>query len=338
MYTINPNLFGSCFVVPTVITDQHIKLAGAIQIKILLLLCRNISNEIDIDSIASQLGIQAELAADALQYWIDAGVVKMTTDEASEPVSAQSGFDAMGERASSGTIDTSFEEKKRLSPLPIIKPTQSTIASRCSESLELTHFFNEVQRIFGSTLGYNTQASLLMMIDDFGLDCNILLMICEYARTVDKLNMHFITSTAKTWAEAEVKTVEQASEMLSRQRRVDENWHHFASRVGISNPKPTASQKKYLDEWINTMGFTINMIEQAYEEMANNCARLSFSYMNSILKRWNSEGIKSEQAIASQSKKSKPKQAEGLDASYDIDLAESNADNDDLIFKKRRKG
>ena len=64
-YQINPAALGAVFMVPCQVVDQHIKLAGAVQLKVLLWVMRHVGQPILVDAIAAALSLPAMAVTDA---------------------------------------------------------------------------------------------------------------------------------------------------------------------------------------------------------------------------------------------------------------------------------
>ena len=74
-FQINPNSYNSIFVVPADVVDRHIKLAGIIQLKALLWLMRRNGEGWEISDMSAALGAAEPDVKDALQYWVEAGIL-----------------------------------------------------------------------------------------------------------------------------------------------------------------------------------------------------------------------------------------------------------------------
>ena len=68
MITINPSAYDSVFVLPSSVADKHIRLAGAVQLKVLLWIFRHSAEKPEIQDVSSALGIPCADISDALQY------------------------------------------------------------------------------------------------------------------------------------------------------------------------------------------------------------------------------------------------------------------------------
>lgn len=255
-------------------------------------------------------------------------------------------------------------EKITVSPS---RPTHAQICKRLDECEELRILFNEAQAVLGRMMGTGDQAALLLLYDYYGLPADVLLMLCEYARTMGKAgNLNYIYAVGQDWSEREIDTFERADEELRRLARVDSNWSRLCELTGIQHPKPTKGQQKYLRTWIDEWKFSIPMIALAFEKMQERTDTVRFSYMNGILKNWRAKGITTPAQAAKEEQefqeKMQTEKAEkkpfakkqtavsdgisaaaaksgtaGTPASYDLDKAEQTARSTVPTLRKRGK-
>ena len=328
-YMVNPQAWGAVFPVPVDVVDKNIRLAGAVQLKVLLWMLRHSTNGIDIEKLHEDIGISKVDAEDALHYWIEAGII--ISDNNVSPIKNQS--------------EISHNETKKTSPvterkkdIPYIKPNMNQIVARCTENPEIKDMFSEVQSILSKTIGHDGQSTLLMLHDSYGLPVEVILMLVEYCSSIGKDSFVYISKVGRDWGEKEIDTIEKADEQISCLRTSNSLWNELRQLAGIQTPKPTNIQVKFLNEWKNELGFDIDMIFSAYEEMANNCSRISFPYMDKVLKNWYSDNIKSVDDLEkhkSARQKSASASKSSNQASYDIDEFTKRALNDPLIYKKK---
>ena len=74
-YTLRPELLGDIFAVPAAVVDEHIRLAGSAQLKVLLWALRAGKGSFDVERCAAAIGLSAPDCADAMQYWFQTGVL-----------------------------------------------------------------------------------------------------------------------------------------------------------------------------------------------------------------------------------------------------------------------
>ena len=71
----NPEALDEVFALPAQVVDRHIRLAGSAQLKVLLWLARAGRGTFDADACAAAIGLSAADCTDALQYWVETGVL-----------------------------------------------------------------------------------------------------------------------------------------------------------------------------------------------------------------------------------------------------------------------
>lgn len=331
-FSVNPQMmFGLSFSVPAQVADKHLKLAGAAQLKVLLWLLRHAAENPSSEDMAKALNMQHADACDAMQYWIENGIV---TADGQAPVQPETPSYAVPEKAA--------EAAAQIEQAVSIKPTAEQIAKRTKESEEIRFMLNAAQQKLGRTIGYDSQATLLMICDSYGLPVEVLLMLIEYCVSIGKGSINYIAKAAKSWSDREIDSIEKADEQIRILRRCEGLWKKLCEMTGISTPRPTSAQSAYLRQWSNEMGFDIEMIYLAYEEMANHTDKISFPYMNKVLANWNEAGIRTPEQLeeskeqATAAKKPTPKKKNGgYEASYDIDEFNRRSMNEPLVYKKQ---
>lgn len=328
-YKINYSLLSSSFVLPSKIADNCLKLANEAQIKSILWIFRHTGEEINPAEIAKKIGKSPAAVEEALLYWASVGVL----DSDITPASA----------VEKTLAPVQTQPAKVLPEIPSFAPSYEQIVKRISESPELEEFFGEIQKILGKTLGYDGQSTFIMMHDSYGLPFEVIFMLVSFCVRTGKASYKYMAKLAKSWGEKEIDTIEKADKAISDMETCGKVWKEFTRFTGIQTPKPTSTQQEFLLRWTNSYKFSVEMICMAYEIMANNCTRVSFNYMDSILKSWFEKGImtpeqaeksKEDLKIARAAKRGKNNALSTT--SYDIDKFEEKAG--ELPVYKSKKG
>lgn len=360
-YTVNPANLGAVFVVPTQVVDKHIKLASGQQLKLLLWMLRHSNEGFDLDRLCKDLNFNKDDALDYMQYWVETGVI--LCDDEIKPAPKESKT-AVKDKQSSTDKKVKKEASEELKPkkeMPQIvhtKPTMQEIVQRAEESDEIRFLLRESQTMLGRTIGYDCQCSLLMLHDTYGLPVEVIIMIIEYAVSVGKSNSSYILALGRDWSEHEIDTIEKADEKISTLRTVNKHWAKFAAMARLSNSIPTREQEKYFSVWDKEWKFSLDMIYCAYEKMTNNCRKLSFPYMNKILKSWHADSITTvsdveayekgkmvfsqdekanKKTFTSNTKTSFEKNSSPENTSYDLEKFKSDAIHKPLVYNKKKK-
>lgn len=295
-YKINPNAWNAMFPVPSVVVDEHIRLAGVIQLKVLLCMLRHSNECYDENDISLALGLDKGEVFDAMQYWVQFGI--LSAFEGDDGVKLALPNIKLSEQ--SKTQENKIEAlpvKLPLAPIEIPKPTPEQIAARVGESPELRVMYSEAQSRLGRTIGYADQSSLLMLHDQYGLPVEVIIMIIEYAVSQGKKSISYIAKIGRDWSEREIDTLEKAEERIRELTACNGLWVKFKEFTGIKTPKPTAKQTEYLLRWNIQLGYGIDMICLAYEEMANHTDKISFAYMDKIIENWHRNKLSTKRQV-----------------------------------------
>ena len=155
----------------------------------------------------------------------------------------------------------------------------------------------EVQRCLGRTLSNEDLKILLGMTEYLGLPgevVNVLVHDCverSRARGAGRMpTMRMIEKEAYHWADARIDTLEKAAAHMQNENRKNLRLGELCGLLGISGRRLTPAEERYLLGWAD-MGFANDAIELAYEKTCENTGGLTWKYMNSILERWNSQGL-----------------------------------------------
>ena len=323
---VNPTmLWGAVFSVPAVVVDKYMKLASAEQMRTLLWVLRHAAEQPTTEQAAEALRYSEDNVREYVAFWQQNGVLQTDDPTVPPPLRKQR------------PDETTKAEKAPLPDLPENKPTSAEILARAAESPELEFLFQQAQKKFGRTIGYDGQCTLLLMHDRYGLPVEVILMIIEYCAEVRKTSNAYIAAMGKSWAQEEIDTIEKAEEKIGELHRCMKLWKELSAMAGLTAPNPTAVQSEYLRAWSSELGFGVDMIFLAYEEMANHCQKLSFAYMNKVLRNWFGKGLKSPQDVSEDNRRFREKKSQDSDkppASYDIDEMEQRLLYGPIVYKK----
>lgn len=350
----NVNMF-----LPLSIAEECMSAKTAGQIKVMLWFYQKaIGSPVSDEILAEELGLSEEEVADALDYWVGKGIVstgsgkvdKTETEEKPLSVSPKKENTSVAENKPPVITHSPIQEvsvKKKVEAITVNPPTQTELVNRCRESKEIRELMSTTEERINATLSFSMQSTLLMLHDDYGLPVEVIALAVEYAAGRKKVSSRYLANIGRLWCENEIDTIDKAMEYIDNANSVDRYWSEFKDITGAKNPSPTKKQKDFLELWINTMHFSMEMIGLAYEEMAERTGKFSFSYMNKILVNWQKNGIftladaqKAKQDRFEKTQKSKSAQnksennEEKANASYDLDAYTKKAFSNPLNILK----
>ena len=282
-YQINLGQWNMLFAVPTSVVDRHLKLASEAQLKVLLYILRHAGEDKEAEEIATAAGISPDEVENAVSFWIDRGLVRSSND-ALVPAESQPVPQTI---IKENNAEQKPKVQKRTTAPPPRRPDQPYTTKRINEEPALKALVDEAQTVLGKTLASVDSGTLVMLHDTYGLPCEVLAMLLNYAASVGRANMRAVERIGIEWSDKAIYTVEGAEQEIERLMNSREAWGRVSSLIGVRNAgNPTQAQLANASRWVDEWNFNDEMIIEAYERCVNTKGTFSLSYMNAILKKW----------------------------------------------------
>ena len=328
---INLGAWSSVFAVPSKIVDEGLKFSDGVKLKVLLYVLRNAGNNLTDKDISSATGVNVTDIPEALDYWVNMGILCKSDGEYAPMAAEQSEAPADNSKMeikqeSKPTTEEIAkdvnENKKRFVLTKPQRPDYVFTAQRLVEDEELKILVNEAQTALGKTLANSDISMLLMLKDTCGLPLDVIIMLIQYTISINKANIRTIERIGIQWADEGVQSVEAADEKIREANLSSKNYSIVKTAFGLSNPgSPTAKQLEYCNKWITEWKFSPDMLREAYERCVDTKGSMKFNYIDGILKRWHNEGIMNLNDLKEfeAQKTSKTASAKKRKTSYNID-------------------
>ena len=291
-FEINPYAYKSIFAVPTSVVDDNIRLASVVQLKVLLYMLRHSEENLSGEDVSAALSIDKADAEDAMIFWQERGLLVKSDEEVKPVLHIESTSEVTITKAEPEIQTVPEVQVKKVSDIPISRPSHEQIAVRLQECKEFSGLFAEAQAALGKTIGYDGQSVLIMMHDSYGLPFEVILMAIEYAVSQQKTGFSSIAKIGKYWSEQGIDTLEGAMEYIEEHNAVNEAWNKLRSLTDITNRTPTSKQRGYLVAWVKEYGYNADIIYYAYEESVDRTGKMSMPYMDKIIRNWYERGVK----------------------------------------------
>ena len=178
--------------------------------------------------------------------------------------------------------------------------------------------YGEVQRLLGRSLNTEELKILLGFVRYLGMTPELIsVLVCyckERARHKGSLrnpSLRSIEKEAYAWAERGIDSVEDAAAFIQTQNVRNSRLSRLMNVLQIRGRNLTAAEEKYAQSWLD-MELSEELISMAYERTCLNTGGLNWAYMNKILQRWHSQGLRTAEDVRSGDKKpTAPKGASG---------------------------
>ncbi|MFA9379625.1 MAG: DnaD domain protein [Acetanaerobacterium sp.] len=323
-FSVNYGILQGVFAVPNCVVDQHIKLAGAAQLKVLLFLLRHSGEHSDCDEMATRLGYSSADIKDAVNYWAEVGVLVLAVDGGQTPAVREQPApvkENVAAAAAQATVPDApqtpvFSSGNIKKITTSYRFTQKEAFLRIQESEELRFVIEQCKLLMGRELQGSDVAALVSMHDWVGLPPDVILMAVEYCASRGRTDMRSIERQCTMWTDIGIRTHEQAEDYIKRQAVRHSRETLVQGAFGISGRNLSTKEHEAMARWFDEYGYDIAMIRAAYEKTVDNTGKLSFAYLDKILSNWYSKGIKTvEEAMGESTQKPKRGASTSLDIS-----------------------
>ena len=315
-YALNPALWRRMFPVPAQVIERHIRLCSGVSLKCLLLLLHAPNDCCDAQSIAARLGIPVGEVADALNYWLENGILQQ-----------EDNIFAPSPAADEPPSPPTAENPRAIAPAAAALPaTNATSGSRPhfprEESVALIEhdktlqgLVQELQSILAKPLTSADLDVLLALYSFYGLSAHYILTLVHYCATIGRSSMGYAERVAASWIADGIDdaALDHHIDILMHKRT---NEGKLKAAFGINDRSLTQREKEYIATWCDTLGMDIDTIRYAYEITVERTGKLAFGYLNKILHSWSEKGLKTvAQAKAESNPAKKSAAAQGAEKS-----------------------
>ena len=324
-YSLNIGMWNSVFAVPTELCDSELRMAGAAQLKVMLYLLRHCGECVGIERLARAAGLSEGDAADAIAYWTGRGLIKAAGGELTpaereradnaraegsqtqEPetrdnmpvrsVPAEDGpvIEAAREQEAPAAEDAQEERKPRRREK--MRYSYQEAAEMAAEDPDLNQMLLLVESLLRRQLNNSETSTLVTLVKWYGLPSTCVAMLVEYCMSIGYDNMAYIEQTGIGWSKEEILTVEQADAKIRRLRVRRTAWERVRRLLEIPERKPSDNELKMSELWVSEWQQNDDLIKLAYDRCVDRKGKMSFSYMNGILKRWKESGLETAEAV-----------------------------------------
>lgn len=292
--------------------------AGAGDLKVLIALCAA-NGSSDIKKLAKQTGCGEEDVRDSLSFWRGAGVIESADGkDTSKEHAEETGEDesaSVVEAVAEKSEEKSAKKLKGVDELP--RYTSDELSNILEARQETAALIDECQNIMGKVFNVKEINVIIGMVDYLELDCEYIMMLLTYCVSLGKKTLHYAEKLAFALYDAGITRGDQLAEELRRREAASSAEGKIRALFGVGERAFTTKEKKFISAWINDMGYSAEIIERAYEVTADATGKGSFAYANSVLERWNAEGLRTLSEIEESYKKTDVGQK--TDGSFDTD-------------------
>jgi len=290
--------------VPNNFIENFMPTAAGEFVKIYIYLLKCVSencSELSISRLADVFNNTEKDTKRALRYWEKKGLLKLSfNDDGSLRslilTSAAYDQETVITRTAQDVPEVTEEESSAESAQ---EPTESVHVpekkqysrgelDRFSGSSENSMLIFVIQKLLGRVLTGSDVNTIMFMKDSLGFPEDLVEYVFEYCADKHKTSIRYIEKTAIAWAQQGIRDVNGARLINSI---YSENCYPVMKAFGLTGRNPAADECRYIDTWVLSYGFSMDMILEACNRTISAIHQPSFEYADSILRRWKSAGI-----------------------------------------------
>lgn len=287
--------------------DKYMAQANGEFVKVYLFLLRHLedpSSTLTVSRIADCLNHTEKDILRAFKYWESAGVLSLGREEAgrgAEPelkkhsavLPPESAGGSAAKNPESEINPPSPIRETHASPEPEDRPGSASPAKAIpldsfKAQKELKSLLFIAEQYLGKTLSRNDVDSITYFYDTLGMSADLVEYLIETCVENDHKSMHYIRKVALSWADDNIRTVEQAR---LRSMNYNKNYYTVLNAFGIKSRGPAASEISYIRKWTDDLGFSLDIIQEACSRTIAATHQPSFEYANTILEKWHASQV-----------------------------------------------
>lgn len=301
--------------------------ATAVQLRVLLWLASDLTLADKPRQLAKKASCSQKEATDALLFWASCGV--LIRDGA---------IPTMATPADLSTFPGEIPQHKllhRANELPIYSSEELT--ALLEKRISVRALVDEAQQILGKIFNPSELNILVGMLDYLGMKEESIILLLAHSAKIGKTNLRSIEKYAYQLVDRGITE----PDALEEEFRTVEAMQGFEGEVrrlfGMKSRALTTQESKMLRSWIQ-FGYGIDVVTHAYELTVNATGEASVPYANSILERWNADGLHTIEEIKchDEAKRQKKTAKKGGKTSSSSDLGNS-FDTDDFFEAALRR-
>lgn len=284
--------------IENVFIDEYMCSARGEFVKVYLLCIRlgYQGRESSIEKIASSLNLLQADVIQALEYWDEKGLLKLSPQ---------------------GIIDI-LPQGVNVKQIVPTAPDNST-----------REIFEGIEKLIGRPLSSKEVSVFIHIMNDFSFTPEMINLLVEYCCSRKKTDIRYMEKVAIGWHDSGIKDYEDAQRHITKHEEKWNKYRNILNYMGIKDSDISKPQEEFLEKWLLKYKLPVEVINEACKICVMRINEINFSYIDAILGDWSKNGVKSLKDLEKPDKKHRgSKQANSGstvyigERKYDIDKLE----------------
>ena len=270
--------------------DRYMPEANGEYVKLYLYLlrCAGAGRELSVSSIADFFDHTEKDVRRALLYWEKLRLLKLQYDSngaISDILFLDGSDESSPEAAQMPQADPEEMEKPTAPARTAISPARRKELKEQQQIKQLVFVGGQYLSRPLTTTEINV---LLYCYDALHFSEDLIEYLMEYCASKGNPGVRYMEKVAREWYEEGITSVEDAKLSSAAFTR---KYYVIMQAMGIGSRMPAPAEKAIMDRWLDEYGFSEDLIVQACNRTILATHQPSFSYADSILKKWKNENV-----------------------------------------------
>ena len=146
----------------------------------------------------------------------------------------------------------------------------------------------------GKTLSQTDMEVLLHIHVDLGFSCELTEYLIESCVEKNHKSLWYIEEVANQWFKNKITTVAQAK---ATAQACDRNCLSVMHALGISGRVLAQTEMSFVNKWLDSYGFSMDLIIEACNRTIQATSRPSFHYADTILNNWHQAKVQTKEDV-----------------------------------------
>lgn len=239
---------------------------------------------------AAQNNIQSGVVNNAAQNNLQSGVVNNATQNNLQNSVADNA--AQNISGADSQMQDSVVEKLKNQATDKAAPSQKEYTldeiKEFRKNPDISELFFIIETYLKHTLSSTDTNMVLYWLDELHFSTDLVEYLVEYCITKGHSSLRYINKVALGWADAGIKTVDQAKDDAAAHSQI---YYSVMKALGITGRNLVDSEVSLINKWVGEYGFDMELVKAACSKTISAIQKPSFEYTDSILTNWRKKDV-----------------------------------------------
>ena len=250
--------------------DNFLPTARGEYVKIYILILKYASSgELGFNTsfIAKTLNLLESDVKNALNYWNDLGLIKIST---------------LDNKISNVEFNQLSESNNYTSSLNLIDQINDN---------NLIDFFRDIETTIGRPLSQKEMETYINWTKNYKFSYELILYLISYCVNKNKKDFRYIEKVAISWSDLNINTLDQAMVYTEKREKQFSNIKKILNYIGLTDTEISKPHEELFNKWLITYNMPLELIYKACDICCSKFSKPDLNYIDGILNNFKNSNI-----------------------------------------------